>query len=97
MKEKVLMLLACLWLGIGFSMAQAPKTVAGVVTSADDGDGQFGPGIFPGGAVGLCFTGQERQKQRPRQRPGALLYAQITTRAGRLLLTSGLIEGKRIQ
>ncbi len=25
MKEKVLMLLACLWLGIGFSMAQAPK------------------------------------------------------------------------
>ena len=31
MKEKVLMLLACLWLGIGFSMAQAPKTVAGVV------------------------------------------------------------------
>ncbi len=32
MKEKVLMLLACLWLGIGFSMAQAPKTVAGVVT-----------------------------------------------------------------
>lgn len=32
-----------------------------------------------------------------RQRPGALLYAQITTRAGRLLLTSGLIEGKRIQ
>ena len=26
MKEKVLMLLACLWLGIGFSMAQAPKT-----------------------------------------------------------------------
>ena len=28
MKEKVLMLLACLWLGIGFSMAQAPKTVA---------------------------------------------------------------------
>lgn len=38
MKEKVLMLLACLWLGIGFSMAQAPKTVAGVVTSADDGE-----------------------------------------------------------
>lgn len=36
MKEKVLMLLACLWLGIGFSMAQAPKTVAGVVTSADN-------------------------------------------------------------
>ena len=25
MKEKVLMLLACLWLGIGFSMAQALK------------------------------------------------------------------------
>ena len=29
MKEKVLMLLACLWLGIGFSMAQAPNGVDG--------------------------------------------------------------------
>ena len=33
MKEKVLMLLACLWLGIGFSMAQAPKTVQRMMVS----------------------------------------------------------------
>ena len=33
MKEKVLMLLACLWLGIGFSMAQAPKTDAPIIGS----------------------------------------------------------------
>ena len=32
MKEKVLMLLAYLWLGIGFYMAQADKKVAGGVT-----------------------------------------------------------------
>ena len=75
---------------------RGPRGAAGPV-GKQAAAGQFGPGVFPGGAVGLCFTGQERQKQRPRQRPGALLYAQITTRAGRLLLTSGLIEGKRIQ
>ena len=48
MKEKVLVLLACLWLGIGFSMAQAPKTVAGVVTSADDGEPIIGASGFSG-------------------------------------------------
>ena len=39
-------LLACLWLGIGFSMAQAPKTVAGVVTSADDGEPIIGASVL---------------------------------------------------
>ena len=32
MKEKVLMLLACLWLAVGMAMGQVPKIVAGVVT-----------------------------------------------------------------
>lgn len=51
MKEKVLMLLACLWLGIGFSMAQAPKTVAGVVTSADDGEPIIGASVLVEGLL----------------------------------------------
>lgn len=51
MKEKVLMLLACLWLGIGFSMAQAPKTVAGVVTSADDGEPIIGASVLVEGTT----------------------------------------------
>lgn len=51
MKEKVLVLLACLWLGIGFSMAQAPKTVAGVVTSADDGEPIIGASVLVEGTT----------------------------------------------
>src|SRR5699024_2008555 len=55
MKEKVLMLLACLWLGIGISMAQAPKTVAGVVTSADV-DGKFAINNVPADAKALIVS-----------------------------------------
>lgn len=56
MKEKVLMLLACLWLGIGFSMAQAPKTVAGVVTSADDGEPIIGASVLVEGTTMGAIT-----------------------------------------
>ncbi len=49
------------------------------------------------GRSGRALFYRTREKAAPRPLPGALLYAQITTRAGRLLLTSGLIEGKRIQ
>lgn len=56
MKEKVLVLLACLWLGIGFSMAQAPKTVAGVVTSADDGEPIIGASVLVEGTTMGAIT-----------------------------------------
>ena len=59
MKEKVLMLLACLWLGIGFSMAQAPKTVAGVVTSADDGEPIIGASVLVEGTTMGAITDVE--------------------------------------
>ena len=61
MKEKVLMLLACLWLGIGFSMAQAPKTVAGVVTSADDGEPIIGASVLVEGTTMGAIKSEERR------------------------------------
>ena len=44
MKVKLLMLLACLFLNVGLALAQ-PKSVSGVVTSADDGEPVVGASV----------------------------------------------------
>ena len=56
MKEKVLMLLACLWLAVGMAMGQVPKIVAGVVTSADDGEPVIGASVLVEGTTVGAIT-----------------------------------------
>lgn len=55
MKEKVLMLLACLWLTVGLAMAQGSK-VTGIVTAAEGGEPVIGASVLVEGTTVGAIT-----------------------------------------
>ena len=55
MKEKVLMLLACLWLTVGLAMAQNSK-VTGIVTDAEGGEPVIGASVLVEGTTVGAIT-----------------------------------------
>ena len=55
MKEKVLMLLACLWLTVGLAMAQNSR-VTGIVTSAEGGEPVIGASVLVEGTTVGAIT-----------------------------------------
>ena len=55
MKEKVLMLLACLWLTVGLAMAQNSKVI-GIVTDAEGGDPVIGASVLVEGTTVGAIT-----------------------------------------
>ena len=55
MKEKVLMLLACLWLTVGLAMAQNSKVI-GIVTDAEGGEPVIGASVLVEGTTVGAIT-----------------------------------------
>ena len=55
MKEKVLMLLACLWLTVGLAMAQNSKVI-GIVTEAEGGEPVIGASVLVEGTTVGAIT-----------------------------------------
>lgn len=51
MKRKLMLLLACLLVGIGLAIAQTPKTVTGIITSEEDSQPVVGASVLVKGTT----------------------------------------------